>query len=195
MTNQSPLGDDWDDLVQDWQTQPTKHTDADQLLKLTRKRNRRGKCVFVADIVATLFLIGFWCYSYFFDDMSVSLLTWLGFMAVGAVYYLHLQWQIRRSTWQMLTGAPDSMVDFGIRQLDVSLRFLALIRQAAVVLTIGTLVWVSMHYWFEDELLLWALLWCVSWSLLMYAVALKLTKKRQLERQALLSQQGVADPE
>ena len=70
MNDKSPLDDQWQSLVDDWQSQPYQKVDIQALLKQSQKRTLGAKLLLLFDIVATLAIIIAFIVGYVGNTMS-----------------------------------------------------------------------------------------------------------------------------
>ena len=190
MSDQSPLGDEWQSVVSDWQSQPTQQADVDKLIRQTKRRIRRAKCILIGDILATLLFAGCFVYGLFIGDWPIFKTGLMLVLTLGSVYYVYRQIKLREGTWQIQEVSPDAMLGFSIRRAESSLQFIQLVKGSLLISVVGGLIAFGIYYWLEGEFRLWAVVYFVCWCMLFYGVSVKVERRRKTELQELCEQRS-----
>ncbi|WP_448211355.1 hypothetical protein [Colwellia sp. MEBiC06753] len=114
MSEKSPLDDNWQTLVDDWQSQPYQAQDIDKLVKQLSHRTLMAKVILAFDILATLFLLGCLVYQLKTDPDDTATLVFLAVGGLGSLVYTILEFRIRIRTWQLDASDPQQAFEKSI---------------------------------------------------------------------------------
>ncbi len=128
MTDKSPLDEQWDDLVSDWQTQPYEKVDIDKLVKQLSKRTLWAKILLGLDMLATIFLFSACYWQATNEPEDVATIIYLGIGALGSLVYTVLLLRIRLQTWKMDASDPKQYFDKTISGIKGALKFAKLLQ-------------------------------------------------------------------
>lgn len=134
MNDKSPLDDQWQSLVDDWQSQPYQKVDIQALLKQSQKRTLGAKLLLLFDIVATLAIIIAFIVGYVGNTMSTPTLIYLAICGFGSVPYTLYTIKIRRQTWQMAETSPDQIIARTLHGLEGAIKYGKLLKYTSVSL-------------------------------------------------------------
>ena len=127
MTDKSPkeelFDQQWDDLVDDWQSQPVEKVDTNKLIKQLKKRTFYAKFILLLDVVATIGL--FWSFIWSLQEETVHMPTtvFLGVGAVGSLIYTILEFKIRIATWQLDASDAEQVFNKNISGLKGAIQY------------------------------------------------------------------------
>lgn len=126
-TDTSFIDEQWQVLTQDWQQQPTEKTDIKKLLKETKRRTRKAKCLFWGNVVATLSLLCGAIYGTVFEDSWER--AFIGYMwgsFVLSVIFCYYEYKIRQVVWQQINDSPEKALQNAIKGIESSLSYIRL---------------------------------------------------------------------
>jgi hypothetical protein len=128
MTDKSPIDEQWDDLVSDWQTQPYEKVDIEKLIIQLRKRTLWAKILLGIDVLATIFLFSACYWHATYEPEDVATIIYLGVGAVGSFFYTGLLFRIRLQTWKMDASDPKQYFDKTVNGINGALKLAKLLK-------------------------------------------------------------------
>lgn len=100
----SILDEEWDNLTQDWQSQPVEKTDINALVKQTRNRTLWAKSIYVLNIIATLSLLVSFGYGVFKDEFGTPWNTYFGVGGLLSCIFVYYETKIRLAVWSKINA-------------------------------------------------------------------------------------------
>lgn len=123
MSEKSPLNENWDSLVDDWQTQPYEKVDMTKLVKQLRRRTLGAYANLALDIVATIFLFVACYWVSVNEPEDRATIIYLAIGGVGSLIYTIFEIKIRLATWKMDATSPSEYFEKNMSALRGSVRF------------------------------------------------------------------------
>jgi len=123
MTEKSPLDEQWDDLMEDWQSQPYEKVDIDKLVKQMKKRTFFAKAVLFLDVIATISLFSALYYVLTEEPDDVATAIYVGIGAVGSLIYTIIEFNIRIKTWRLDASDPKQAFEKNISGLKGAIQY------------------------------------------------------------------------
>jgi len=130
----SVIDEQWAEMSQDWQSQPTTKTDIAKLLKQTKKRTVWAKLSLAVDIIATLGIISVAIYMWLSGSQDKATMIYLGFSGVFSAIFVFYVIKIRLSTWKVNCGSPDKAIKNAIIAGESSLSYIKLLKISCYVI-------------------------------------------------------------
>ncbi|MDO6426329.1 hypothetical protein Q4489_04855 [Thalassotalea sp. 1_MG-2023] len=126
-TDTSFIDEQWQELAKDWQQQPTEKADIKKLLKETKRRTRKAKCLFWGNVVATIGLLFGAMYGTLIEDSwERSFLSYMWGSFVLSVVFCYYEYKIRQTAWQQINDSPENAVNNAIKGIESSLSYIRL---------------------------------------------------------------------
>ncbi|MFD2164763.1 hypothetical protein ACFSJY_00660 [Thalassotalea euphylliae] len=143
MSEKSPIDEQWDSLVDDWQSQPYEKVDTNKLIKQLKKRTFYAKLVLFLDVIATVGLAWSFFWSLDNDDFNLPTTIYLGVGAVGSLIYTILAFNIRFATWRMDASDPEQVFHKNMSALKGAIQYANLwVYSCYIILPLGNwFVW------------------------------------------------------
>ena len=123
----SVLDEQWAEMSQDWQSQPTTKTDIAKLLKQTKQRTFWAKLLLAVDIIATLGIISVVFYMWLSGSKDQTTIVYLGISGLLSIVFVYYVIKIRLSTWKVNCGSPDKAIKHAIAACQSSLSYIKLV--------------------------------------------------------------------
>ena len=130
----SVLDEQWAEMTQDWQSQPTTKTDIAKLLKQTKQRTVWAKLSLAADIIATLAIIGVAIFMWMSGSQDKLTIIYLGISGVLSVVFVFYVIKFRLSAWKVNCGSPDKAIKHAIAAGQSSLSYIKLLKLSCFVI-------------------------------------------------------------
>lgn len=185
MTDKSPLDDQWDDLVNDWQSQPYEKIDIDKLIKKLRRRTIIAKAMLVMDVIATLVLFygSYWMMKHEPDDLPTIIYLSVG--AIGSLIYTAILFKIRIQTWQLDASDPKQYFEKNISGVKGALKIAKLLKYCCYIMTplINWYLWEVTQS--SDKSLVMGFVFANAVIVLMYVGSHIYQRRREVELQNL----------
>lgn len=123
MTDKPPIDEQWDELVNDWQSQPYEKVDTDALVKKLKKRTRGAKLMLLSNVIATIgMFIGF-IWSFYKQEPDNVLTIFLGVGGALSLIYTIVEIRIRTATWKMDATDPEQVFNKTLSGLEGSIQY------------------------------------------------------------------------
>ncbi|NMP30887.1 hypothetical protein HII17_04860 [Thalassotalea sp. M1531] len=123
MTDKTPLDEQWDSLVEDWQSQPYEKVNITKLIHQLKKRTLYAKSVLGLDVLATLFLFSALFYELKQVPVDIATVIFVGIGAVGSLIYTIVEFNIRIKTWRLDASDPKQAFEKNISGLKGAIQF------------------------------------------------------------------------
>ncbi|MEW6995176.1 hypothetical protein AADZ84_13020 [Colwelliaceae bacterium MEBiC 14330] len=176
----------WLELTQDWQAQPTKKTDVTALLKQTKRRTQGAKLCYALNIMGTLALMLVFLYGVYDNQLGDPVNTYIGVGTLLSVILIYFETKIRLQTWRQLCDSPEKAIENAISACQSSVKYMAMTK-------ISFLPFLPLVNWFiyqvgqqQEKDVIDAYLMANGCMLLMYVVVDYLHRKRKKQYQQLL---------
>jgi hypothetical protein len=124
----------WAEMTQDWQSQPTAKTDIAKLLKQTKQRTVWAKCLLAMDIIATVGMVLAALYMWLTGAEDQATIIYFGIGGVFSVVFVYFAINIRLAAWKVNCGSPDKAIDHAISGCLSSINYIKLIKLSYFVL-------------------------------------------------------------
>jgi apolipoprotein N-acyltransferase len=124
----SVIDEQWAEMTQDWQSQPTPKTDIAKLLKQTEQRTVWAKCLLAIDIIATLGMLSVALYMWLSGSQDQATIIYLGVGGVLSVIFVYYAIRIRLAAWKVNCGSPDKAIEHAISGCESSISYIKLIK-------------------------------------------------------------------
>lgn len=186
MKDKSPLDDQWDDLVNDWQSQPYEKLDLNKLIKQLRRRTIGAKILLGFDVLATI-LLSVACYWHLTQEpYDLPTIIYLGIGAFGSLIYTIICFRIRIQTWRMDASDPQQYYEKTLSGIKGALKFAKLLKYScyAMVPIINWYLWAVTQASEKPVLILY--LFVNLLILVMYIGSHIYQRKREKELKSLL---------
>ena len=182
----SMIDQEWANITQDWQTQPTVKTDISALVKRTRRRTYGAKFCFILNILVTLGLLTVFLYGVYDGQWGDPLNTYIGVGSLLSVIFVYFETKIRVATWSQLCDSPDKAIDNAIASSESSMRYMWITKISFIpfLLLVNWYVYVVSQT--RDKPMLVGLLLANGFMFAMYLVVEYLHRKRKKEYKQLL---------
>lgn len=123
MTDKPPMDEQWDELVNDWQSQPYEKVDTEALVKKLKKRTIGAKLMLLSNVLGTIIVaIGF-IWSLFKEEPDHVLTIFLGAGGVFSFIYTIIEIKIRTATWKMDASDPEQVFNKTLSGLKGSIQY------------------------------------------------------------------------
>jgi len=144
MSDKLPIDEQWDSLVDDWQSQTYKHIDIDSLITQSKRRTLIAKAFIALNVIATIGLYLSFFIGLYEGDWDTPLMAYLGGGAVLSTIYVFYEIKIRISTWKLSEGSPEQAIQRALSGIDGAIKYCWLMKISFLVL------WPLMN-WFVYE--------------------------------------------
>ena len=124
----SMFDEQWAEMAQDWQSQPTAKTDIAKLLKQTKQRTVWAKCLLAIDVIATLGMLSVALYMWLSGSQDQATIIYFGFGGVLSVIFVYFAIKIRLAAWKVNCGSPDKAVEHAVSGCQSSINYIKLIK-------------------------------------------------------------------
>jgi len=126
MSDKLPIDEQWDSLVDDWQSQSykhIKHVDIDSLITQSKKRTLIAKAFIALNIMATIGLYISFFIGLYEGDWETPLMAYLGGGAVLSTVYVYYEIKIRVNTWKLSEGSPEQAVQRALSGIEGAIKY------------------------------------------------------------------------
>jgi hypothetical protein len=130
----SVLDEQWAEMTQDWQSQPTVKTDIAKLLKQTKQRTFWAKLSLALDIIATLGILAVAIYMWLSGSKDKITIIYLGISGALSVIFVYYVIKIRLSAWKVNCGSPDKAIKHAIEAGQSSLSYIKLLKLSCFII-------------------------------------------------------------
>lgn len=134
MSNKLPIDEQWESIVDDWQSQSYKHVDIDALIAQSKKRTLIAKSFIVLNIIATAGLYLSFFVGLYQGNWDAPLMAYLGGGAVLSTIYVFYEIKIRMNTWKLNEGSPEQAVHRALSGIDGAIKYCLLMKVSFLVL-------------------------------------------------------------
>jgi hypothetical protein len=130
----SVLDEQWAEMSQDWQSQPTTKTDIAKLLKQTKQRTFWAKCLLAIDIMATLGMLSVALYMWLSGSKDQATIIYLGMGGILSIVFVYFAIKIRLAAWKVYCGSPDKAIKHAIEAGQSSLSYIKLVKLSCFII-------------------------------------------------------------
>lgn len=122
----SIIDEQWQEITQDWQSQPVEKTDINALLKRTRRRSLWAKSCLVLNIIATLGLLAGFVLGVLNGNFGTPWSIYLGLGGTMSLVFVYYEVKIRWQVWRQLNDSPDQAIVNAINACESSIKYMVL---------------------------------------------------------------------
>lgn len=144
MSDKLPIDEQWDSLVDDWQSQSYKHIDINALIAQSKKRTLIAKAFIALNVIATIGLYVSFFIGLYEGDWDTPIMAYLGGGAVLSTVYVYYEIKIRVNTWKLSEGSPEQAVQRALSGIEGAIKYCWLMK-------ISFLVLLPLMNWFAYE--------------------------------------------
>jgi hypothetical protein len=130
----SVIDEQWAEMTQDWQSQPTVKTDIAKLLKQTRQRTLWAKCLLAIDIVVTLGMLSVALYMWLSGSQDQATIIYLGIGGLLSIIFVYFAIKIRLAAWKVNCGSPNKAIKHAIEAAQSSLSYIKLLKLSCFII-------------------------------------------------------------
>ena len=123
MTDKPPIDEQWDELVNDWQSQPYEKVDTDALVKKLKKRTRGAKLMLLCNVLGTIAIFSVFIWSLVKQDPDHVVSIFSGVGGLLSLIYTVIEIKIRTATWKMDATDPEQVFNKTLSSLKGSVQY------------------------------------------------------------------------
>jgi hypothetical protein len=177
----SIIDEQWNNLSQDWQSQPIEKTDIQALLKQTKRRTVWAKTCLGLNVIATVGLFISFVYGIFQGEFGSPWNIYLGgggFMSLIFVYY---EVKIRAKTWSQISDSPDKAIENALAGCESSMKYMSLTKWSCLPFAILANWFVYSIGQQDNKPVLGAFIFINVFIVVMYLITELIHRKRKRE--------------